>query len=162
MAKKTIEFGKWNNMVIKWNVIKENDYELFVICSDTIEERQFDSSSNVCDWSKSELRKYLNNDFYNKAFTENEKKIIINTKLNDVGDTKDNVFILSEEEVTKYMGDDDYKRLHGKSCRYCSWTRTKDGCYIRNGWANGCWCSKTPNNYYQIRPAMFLKKNGIV
>ena len=108
-----------------------------------------------------DLRKYLNNDFYKSAFNEDEKKKILNVKLTDVNNTKDNVFILSESELNSLLlkdGDDDYENMHYADCAYCIWTRTKDSSYVRSGYAEGCWCTKYSSETHAVRPAMYLKK----
>ena len=75
---------------IEWHVLaKEND-KMLVISRYGIEAKRFDSSSN--NWKNSEIRKWLNGEFYNKAFTDQEKNSI--TSFNG-----DNVFLLSKEEA---------------------------------------------------------------
>ena len=60
-------------------------------------------------WEDSDIRKWLNNDFYNKAFTSEEKEQILKTvvrngltkysKIEGGSDTDDYVFLLSIEEA---------------------------------------------------------------
>lgn len=159
MSKRIIKFGKWNDKPIEWEILKENDFEILVISRDAIDRRIFDRSSSGSNWSKSNLRKFLEEEFYNKAFSVEEKKKIINTKLEDVDNSKDNVFVLSENEVRNLLATgDDYQ--HEKSCSNCAWTRTKSKGNVRCGFAVfDCWCSSTPGSHHSIRPAMFLKKN---
>ena len=165
MSKRIITFGKWNDQPIEWVVLKEDHFQLLVISRWVIEIRRFDSSSSGRKWKDSELRSYLQNEFYEKAFTVKEKQQIVNTKLEDVGDTKDNVFILSKEEMIKLLADgDDYENRYYNRCDYCTWTRTQNGSYVLNGYAKGCWCGdQSLNCPYAVRPAMFLKKttNGV-
>ena len=70
----------------------------------------------ACDYETSSIRKWLNNDFYNAAFTYSEKKEINTTTLNndslytsfgstyyealDSAETSDKIFLLSYNEVT--------------------------------------------------------------
>lgn len=64
-------------------------------------------------WENASVREWLNNDFYNSVFSESEKKVILTTPLKNNGvedhgnvscpDTFDNVWLLSYEEVLKYM-----------------------------------------------------------
>lgn len=70
-------------------------------------------------WHDSTLRRWLNNDFYNNAFSEEEKKRIVTSQIEDtceeglciwdkdhkatsLGNIKDKVFLLSINEVSKY------------------------------------------------------------
>lgn len=160
MSKRIITLGTWDGKPIEWVVLNEDEFSILVISRYEIFKRYFDNSDN--NWKSSDLRKYLNNDFYKSAFNEDEKKKILNVKLTDVNNTKDNVFILSESELNSLLlkdGDDDYENMHYNNCAYCIWTRTRYGLYdVRQGYATGCWCNRRPNYKYAVRPAMNLKK----
>lgn len=164
MGKRIIKLGTWNSNPIEWVVLEEDDFQLLVISRYAIGRMQFDSSSSNNNWGSSGLRKFLKRNFFKNAFTEDEKKKIINTKLKDVNNVKDNVFILSENEVRSLLlkdGDDDYENAYYRSygnCGYCIWTRTSNGGNVRNGFAKGCWCNHSSNSTFEVRPAMYLKK----
>ena len=51
---------------IEWQVLSIENNKMFVVSRYGLEARRFDSSSN--NWAISEIRKWLNGDFYNKAF----------------------------------------------------------------------------------------------
>ena len=67
-------------------------------------------------WETCTLRSWLNDDFYNKAFDEDEQKLILTTNVSadknpeydtDPGKaTKDKVFLLSASEALEYFSDD--------------------------------------------------------
>ena len=59
---------------IEWQVLAIEDNKMFVISKYGLDTRRFDSHSN--DWWNSEISEWLNKDFYNKAFNEEEKKCI--------------------------------------------------------------------------------------
>ena len=136
MSGRSITLGTWNGNPIEWLVLKEEGLATLVISKDTI-----------------------GNYLYENVFTAEEKKKIVNAKLTDVGNAKDNVFILSENEVKTLLSseNDEYIRRHANSCGYCCWTRTQNGSHVRNGYIN-CWCGHSPNNHYQVRPAMWIKE----
>lgn len=170
MSGRSITLGTWDGKPIEWLVLKEEGLATLVISKDTIKKCHFDGNFSNSSWVHSWLRTYLNNDFYENAFTAEEKKKIVNAKLTDVGNAKDNVFILSENEVRTLLSseNDEYTRRPAKSsghlfwerntrCNYCCWTRTPDGNYVKNGYFD-CWCSHSPSNYYQVRPAMWIKE----
>lgn len=158
MSRRSITLGTWGGNPIEWLVLKEEGFATLVISKDTIGKCLFDGNSSS-NWVHSSLRTYLNNDFYENVFTAGEKKKIVNAKLTDVGNAKDNVFILSENEVKTLLTEenDDYKSRHSGACSYCCWTRTPNGNNVRRGYFD-CWCSHSPNNYYQVRPAMWIKE----
>lgn len=68
-------------------------------------------------WEKCELRKWLNDDFYESSFTAEEKERIartptINTNIPFYGtnagrDTVDKIFLLSIEEAENYFASDE-------------------------------------------------------
>ncbi|MBQ4379309.1 MAG: hypothetical protein II821_08960 [Treponema sp.] len=51
-------------------------------------------------WENCSLRQWLNNEIFNTAFTDEEKASIISSVLSD------KVFVLSREEVLKYLPDE--------------------------------------------------------
>ena len=95
-----VEFGNYPQTVngdiqpIEWQVLAKENNKMLVISRYGLEAKRFDGSSNV--WKNSEIRKWLNGDFYNKAFTVQEKYSIGSFD-------GDNVFLLSKEEVEKYF-----------------------------------------------------------
>ena len=95
-----------------------------------LDAKRFDSSSN--DWKNSEIRQWLNGDFYNNAFNEKEKKNI--NPFNG-----DNVFLLSKEEAKKYFANDESRRC--KATEYAV--------------KNGAWKSDEGYGYWWLR-SMFL------
>ena len=160
MSRRSITLGTWDGKPIEWLVLKEERLATLVISKDTIGSYLFDGNSSNSSWAHSWLRTFLNNDFYENVFTAEEKKKIVNAKLTDVGNAKDNIFILSENEVKTLLSseNDEYiRRRHANSCGYCCWTRTQNGSHVRSGYIN-CWCGHSPNNYYQVRPAMWIKE----
>ncbi|MCQ2521946.1 MAG: DUF6273 domain-containing protein [Lachnospiraceae bacterium] len=61
-------------------------------------------------WERSDIRKWLNNDFYEAAFSENEKEWIQTTVCENDGlgdDTQDKVYLLSVCEIENFFGIDD-------------------------------------------------------
>ena len=131
-----ITFGKYysdvNSMLgsLKWVVIDKND-ELgmaTLITKDIVDfnvfydDVFFNERKEVMNWEKSTIRKWLNEEFYNVAFSKNEQKVIAETKLQfdfvdetnsnftygqkKTGETTDRVFLLSREEVEKFKDSD--------------------------------------------------------
>ena len=97
---KNVEFGSYPQtangdiQAIEWQILAKEENKMLVISKYAIEAKRFDVSSN--DWKNSEIRQWLNGDFYNNAFSEQEKKNI--NSFNG-----DNVFLLSMEEASKYF-----------------------------------------------------------
>ncbi len=125
---------------IDWQVLSKENNKILVISKYGLDCKIFDSSSN--NWSDSEIRKWLNGEFYNKAFNEKERKYINSSNLSDVS-TTDNVFLLSLDEANKYFANDiarlckatDYAKNNGAyvwSTNGCSWWWLRSSLYPRN------------------------------
>ena len=83
---------------IKWKVLEDKDGKVFLFSELVLDAHKFDSSSKY--YSSSSIRAWLNNEFYNKAFTDKQKVLIENTTLKDISNVTDKVFLLSKEEIT--------------------------------------------------------------
>ncbi len=132
-----VKFGEWKpdvlgttpTLPIEWIVLKNDDQKSlllskFILASQSPYNRRFqapkagDELKTYLRWGGSYIRLWLNNDFYQEAFSEEEKSAICSTKLHltyppnannlmSVSDetTSDYVFLLSKEEVAKYLPD---------------------------------------------------------
>lgn len=91
---------------IEWQVLAIENNKVLVISRYGLDAGAFNRYN---DWNSSDIRKWLNGYFYNKAFTHNEKRFINFSHLSDVG-TTDNVFLLSNEEAEKYFTNSDERK----------------------------------------------------
>lgn len=90
MEKKT--FG---SMPLTWTKIKEfDDKSDLYLCDQIVAFGRFDAKSN--DWHISELRQWLNGEFYETVFSDREREKIVKHK-----DIDDNVFCLSIDEYNE-------------------------------------------------------------
>ena len=119
-TRKKITFGEYAGEDIDWIVLDETADSMFVISEKVIEDKRYNEFVYELTWENSELRKWLNDDFYNSAFDSNEKKRIIKTHLQNPdnpeafvsggNDTDDYVFLLSFEELDKYFDGEEDRR----------------------------------------------------
>ncbi len=117
-----IEFGQFPTDLtyelnpIKWKMIaKEKDRALLISTYGLIGIRN-NEESYLGTWEESKIRRFLNKDFYNIAFSNSEKRQIIKSHLENKGqkklrrpdgkETQDKVFMLSIEEVERYLKGD--------------------------------------------------------
>ena len=118
-----IEFGNYeqdnNNNgseAIEWYVIDiENDYAILMSVY-ALDCKNYNDTNESVTWETCSLRTWLNDDFYNKAFSVNEKCIIRLTNLDNKSNpdsgisggnsTQDRVFILSYDEAVGYFNAD--------------------------------------------------------
>lgn len=147
MSKRIITLGKWNDTPIEWIVLKEENNNALVISRLALFAMDCRNNGNTTmDWEYSVLREYLNGEFYNKAFSSIEKLQIVNAKLEDVNNAKDNVFLLSKQEAETFMTQDERKCGNGECPGNCNI------CYQNsNSWGT-CWYLRTrrDNNYYYL------------
>ena len=138
--------------IIKWDIIESVDNKLMLISNIAIDSQdyypstsrdEFDHNGGIGyanNYEYSNIRKFLNNDFYNTAFNNADKEIIVTTTIDNkvdmevysANDTFDNVFILSDSEIKKYYsntsdritGGSDYAKaqgleyVYGNNCFY--------------------------------------------
>ena len=121
---------------IEWQVLEKENNKMLVISKYGLEAMRFDSSSN--EWKNSEIRQWANNEFYNKAFNENEKKYI---KSFD----GDNVFFLSEEEAEKYFANDESRK-----CKATEYALKQGADVADNGYSYWWLRSLIPNSSYSV------------
>jgi len=102
---------------ITWRVLDVQDGKALVLSDLILETKEFQKKVSLSNaWADSPLRTYLNGDFYNKTFTKSEKgRIVSTTLMNNINptysttfgtDSKDKIFLLSAEEVTRYFEKD--------------------------------------------------------
>lgn len=98
MSKRIVTLGTWDGTPIQWIVLKESKLGSVVISKDCLFQRQFDSQNR--DWPDSDIRAYLNREFFQQAFRAEEQKRIINTIIDG---KKTDIFLLSKEEAENWM-----------------------------------------------------------
>ena len=101
----------------QWRVLDVDGTRALLITEYVIEERAFHSVNDITNkitWEHSDIRKYLNGEYYD-SFTPTDQAKIIETNVINPGnpwygkrccdDTLDKIFLLSYEEVVRYFGD---------------------------------------------------------
>ena len=94
----TFDFGRYNGKPIKWKILKKGDDSIYVISTEKICKKQFNDELSIYanNWIGSDIRKWLNIEFYQSAFSANEK-----VKIGTV--ESDKVALLSKEEAESLM-----------------------------------------------------------
>jgi len=95
---------------IKWRILTEESGKAFILCDSVITSMSWDETSNS--YPGSDIRAWLNDQFYNTAFTELQQGVINITTVDnsaestlisspfDQENTNDKVFLLSLDEAT--------------------------------------------------------------
>lgn len=115
-----ITMGCYAGEDIKWIVLDANDNNILVISKDIIEAKPFNKSDADVTWETCSLRKWLNEDFYQTAFSSNEKekiqKALVVTPDNPVSgaeggnNTEDYIYLLSIDEANNYFSSNKERR----------------------------------------------------
>lgn len=118
----TVKFGSYpqndtsgnSKDPIEWIVLDRQGNKALLLSKYILDCKSYNNEHKEVTWETCDLRKWLNNDFYNKAFDGDEKKLVkttdvINSDSVQYGTsggnpTNDNVFCLSIDELRKYFG----------------------------------------------------------
>jgi hypothetical protein len=96
---------------IEWLVLDKAEDRVLLISKYILDKKPYNEEKENVTWEKCSLREWLNNDFYESAFNQDEKNIIAVTNLENKGngetkggkDTDDRIFLLSMYEVKNYL-----------------------------------------------------------
>ena len=136
---------------IEWDILEEKDGMVLIISHYILDVRSFDEDSGN-NYKESDLRKWLNDDFYNTAFTDEEKAKIVTTFVDNSVEstgyennryicesTEDKIFVLSVKEAEKYYTDE--TRL-----AKCTAYAKKQGLYVSPKTKYSWWWLRSPLN----------------
>ena len=129
---------------IEWLVLAKEGTKILVISKEALDCKPYNKSCTDVTWETCTLRKWLNNDFINAAFSADERTMIPTVTVsadknpdystNPGNATQDQVFLLSITEVNKYFSSD--------SARQCKPTDYAV--------ANGAWESDSGNCWWWL------------
>ena len=106
---------------IYWDVLDKDGDSILMISHDVIGYQRFSDSPNCVIWEDSQIRTWLNEEFYTDAFDKETQARIKESVLENPsiagyvtgadesiwesrGDTTDRIFLLSQKEIEKYYG----------------------------------------------------------
>ena len=108
---------------IEWLVLDIQDGKALVISRYALDCKRYNTEYEDVTWETCTLRRWLNNDFINTAFSTDEKAMIPTVTVTadenpeydtDPGnDTQDKIFLLSIEEVNEYFDSDSARKCKG-------------------------------------------------
>jgi ribosomal protein L40E len=124
----TIKFGSYpysengEEKAIEWQILeKYTNGTALVISKYALDNVKYNEKDESVTWETSTIRKWLNNDFYNMAFRNANKNLIVESYLENKGNTKwntkggnntnDKIFLLSTDEARKYFSSDEKRKL---------------------------------------------------
>ena len=122
---------------VRWRVLQNSGSELFILSESILDCKRYHREYVDTTWRDCDLRMWLNEEFYNAAFSAAEKELVKATLCTDNGegspDTKDRVFLLSIAEartLTNVAGKDDFDRERRAIGTEFARVRKADGCRL--------------------------------
>lgn len=85
---------------IEWIVVAKEQDRVLVVSKYILDQKEYGINDNR--WSNSTLRVWLNYEFYQNAFTDEEKNKILLTQTSAEDNANDYVFCISREEMMEY------------------------------------------------------------
>ena len=160
----TIEFGNYpqdkdgTEKPIEWIVMKNEGNQVLLLSKYVLDAKSYNEGWEDVTWETSDIRQWLNTEFYTTAFNKAEKakiqtSLIKNEDDSEYGtnggnDTEDKVFLLSEKEADTLFSNDD-ERI-AKATEYAE----KSGVYINeSSEEKGAWWWLRSPGYYSVYAA---------
>lgn len=185
----TIYFGCYPQQTaedepIEWLVLDEQDGQMLLLSKDCLASLPWHNAHTAVTWDISDLRAWLNGEFLENAFSEEEQSMIVLCDLDnsDVlqygtsagADTQDRVFLLSGDEGQKYLTNDELRTAvptrqalsqgaYTNGAGQCAWwlrspgmTETSPAYYASAG-SIGSRAHEVNETIIGVRPAMWVK-----
>ena len=132
-----VKFGRYPQTAagdvqdMEWRVLAVEGDKVLAISRYGLDAKPFDDDSNK--WWNSEIRGWLNGEFYNSSFNDDEKGVIASS---DPG----KVFLLSLDEAEGYFSSDDDRKCVPTEYAKANGADEQDGCCK-------CWWLRSPYPY---------------
>ena len=133
---------------IEWDILEEKNGKAMIISHYILDSLTFGQKNN---YKNSSIRRWLNNTFFDIAFTDKEKEIIESTTVNNSAGstghkknkfacehTNDKVFLLSYEEAVLFYKKKELRRAKGTTYAM------KKNLYVESGTEYGNWLLRSP------------------
>lgn len=138
-----IEFGG-----IEWRILEGQDGRVLLLSEHLLARRPYHNTVESTTWETSDIRQWLNDEFYNSFADEYRARIIETTVVTDNNpwhgtlggnDTVDKIFLLSIDEIAQYFGGDMEPHVWWNDAQ---WSPARIA-YTSGGQA-GAWWLRTP------------------
>lgn len=97
-----VKYGNYRGTPIIWKVFDVNQNSKMLVSEYALDIKEYNDKNNKkADWQNSTIRKWLNHDFIDNAFSLEEQRNIVSTKRRE--NVYDKVFLLSKNEVEGYF-----------------------------------------------------------
>ena len=161
-----------NSEPLEWIVLEKSNNKALLLSKYLLTSHVYNDENVDITWENCTMRKWLNSEYINTIFSKKEQGSILTTDVinNDNAqygtkggnNTKDKLFLLSIDEVNKYFSSANQRVATYKGGSSDSWWLRSpgnnqhgaayvpyDGYLVENGYV--------VNNYYGVRPALWVK-----
>ena len=135
---------------IEWIVMKKEGNQVLLLSKYVLDAKPYNEELEEVTWETSDIRQWLNNEFYTTAFNKAEKakiqtSLIKNEDNSEYGtsgenDTEDKVFLLSKKEAKTLFSNNEEKIA--KATEYAE----KSGVYVNEEKVAGWWLRSPGDN----------------
>jgi len=142
-----LTFGSYGGEPIQWRVLAVENGKTLVISEKILDAQPYHTNRVNITWAKSAIRTWLNKNFYQSAFTAEERKRIADTNVVNSknaaygtaggGNTKDKIFLFSLDEARTYFTD------NADRIAYVTTHAKQQGCNVVSTGA-GWWWLRSP------------------
>lgn len=164
-------YGNYNDELLEWTILDIQNNQVFAITTNAVDKIPYNNTQTDVTWKKCSLRTWLNDDFYNDAFSSEEQSRIMTTTVspgnnphfstNAGSSTEDKVFLLSIDEVNQYFSTNESRicKYNGTACWW--WLRSpgyfQDFAVCVNGAGSVYYSGLLVDlDDYAVRPAMWI------
>ena len=150
-----IKFGRYKQSSenksyedIEWKVLDRQGNKALIISKYSLDCKRYNEINTEVTWELCTLRKWLNNDFINTAFTDKEKSLILTVTVsagenpsfnsNPGNPTQDKIFLLSISEANKY-----FASSAARECKPTEYAKMQ-GAYTDTSIVNCWWWLRSP------------------
>ncbi len=158
---------------IKWRVLSVEGNEAFLLSDRCLDSQPYNTERTSVSWAKSSIRSWLNNIFYNNAFSEKEGGAICDKEIKNDGNTEkytvngdatvDKIYLLSALEIasTEYGFIDSLKNMTGTRIAYnTSYAAATEGAWNEGDDNCATWYLRTPVSYFGLIPSAVTVSYG--
>lgn len=162
---KAFTFGRWTQNFneisdIIWITIAREENRALAIAEYALHAMPYSSSNSEPSWRFSPIRKWLNTDFLDGAFSQEERDRIIPTaiKTGDGNNTTDSIFLLSGNQANQLCDKDTLETLATVNAIYFGCPTEEDG--------SCCWwwlldqSQSVAGNVAVVSPKGYIRENG--
>ena len=158
-----------DNSPIEWLVLESDRETALLISRYALDCKPYNTEFVDTTWEQCTLRGWLNNAFYNRAFSTEEKQYILQSDVsadknpkystNPGNATKDKVFLLSIVEANKYFKSDDARKCAPTDYAIQQGAHTSDIFKVEGRWACWWWLRSPGYNSYS---AAYINNGGSI